>query len=472
VEIIEEDMADKYDLVVIGSGPGGYVAAIRAAQMGMKTACIERAEVGGICLNWGCIPTKALLHSASLYHEMQRADDFGIHADNIGVDLKKMVKHSRSTAGRLSKGVEYLFKKNKIDYYNGQGEITGQGRVKVIDSKGESQTLEAKNILIATGARPRTIPGLEFDGKQIITSKEAMILENKPDHLIVIGAGAIGVEFAYFYSTIGVKVTLIEMMDQILPIEDPEVAQTVHSFFKKQGIKVLTSTKVDKVDKAKNSVTVTVSTNGKTETIKGDVTLVAIGVTGNIENLGLENLGVKVERGAIMVDKTTYETHVKGIYAIGDVIGPPWLAHVASQEAINAVEIMAGHQPQAIDYDFIPGCTYCQPQVASMGLTEKEAEKRGYQIKVGKFPFRPNGKSLAMGHTTGFVKLVFDAKYGELLGAHIVGSEATEMVAELGVAKTLETTADEIINTIHAHPTVSETIKEAAEAAFGKAIHI
>ena len=465
-------MADKYDLVVIGSGPGGYVAAIRAAQMGMKTACIERAEVGGICLNWGCIPTKALLHSASLYHEMQRAEDFGIHAENIGVDLTKMVKHSRSTADRLSKGVEYLFKKNKIDSYYGHGEITGKDQVKVTDSKDESQTLEAKNILIATGARPRAIPGLEFDGTQIITSKEAMILEKKPDHLIVIGAGAIGVEFAYFYATIGVKVTLIEMMDQILPIEDSEVAQTVQSSFKKQGIKVLTATKVDKVDKTKNSVTVTVSTNGKTETIQGDVTLVAIGVTGNIENLGLENLGVKNERGAIMVDKATYETNVKGIYAIGDVIGPPWLAHVASQEAINAVEIMAGHQPQAIEYDFIPGCTYCQPQVASMGLTEKEAEKRGYQTKVGKFPFRPNGKSLAMGHTTGFVKLVFDAKYGELLGAHIVGSEATEMIAELGVAKTLETTADEIINTIHAHPTVSETIKEAAEAAFGKAIHI
>jgi dihydrolipoamide dehydrogenase len=465
-------MADKYDLVVIGSGPGGYVAAIRAAQMGMKTACVERAEMGGICLNWGCIPTKALLHSASLYHEMQRAGDFGIHAENIEVDLTKMVKHSRSTANRLSKGIEYLFKKNKIDSYIGQGEIAEKGKVKVKDSDGKSQTLSTKNILIATGARPREIPGLEFDGKQIITSKEAMILEKKPDHLIVIGAGAIGVEFAYFYSTIGVKVTLIEMMDQILPIEDPEVAQTVQNSFKKQGIKVLTFTKVKKVDKSKNGVSVTVSTDDKTETIQGDVTLVAIGVAGNVENLGLENLGVKVDRGVIRVDKTTYETNVKGIYAIGDVIGPPWLAHVASQEGIHAVENMAGHQPQPIDYDFIPGCTYCQPQVASMGLTEKEAEKRGYDIKVGKFPFRPNGKSLAMGHTDGFVKLVFDAKYGELLGAHIVGSEATEMVAELGLAKTLETTADEIINTIHAHPTVSETIKEAAEAAFGKAIHI
>ncbi|OGC06214.1 dihydrolipoyl dehydrogenase [candidate division KSB1 bacterium RBG_16_48_16] len=465
-------MATTYDLVVLGSGPGGYVAAIRAGQLGLKTACIERAELGGICLNWGCIPTKALLHSAGLYQEMQKASQFGITAPDVGVDFAGMIKHSRQVSERLSKGVEFLFRKNKIETVYGSGKISVKSKIEVAGSDGKKQVLETKNILIATGARPRTIPGVELDGKQVITSKEAMVLPKQPKKMVIIGAGAIGVEFAYFYRSIGTEVVLVEMMPQILPIEDKEVAEVVNKSFAKQGIQILAGAKVTGVEKGKGKVKVKVEQAGAEQELSGDVVLMAIGVQGNVEGIGLETVGVKVKGGWIEVDRRNYRTSVEGIYAIGDVIGPPWLAHVASAEGVVAAETIAGEKVVEIDYDNIPGCTYCQPQVASLGLTEERAKEAGYEIKVGRFPFRANGKSLAMGHSEGFAKLIFDARYGELLGAHIVGAEATEMMAELGVARTLETTADELMRTVHAHPTLTEVIKEAAEDAFGRAIHI
>ncbi len=465
-------MANNYDLVVIGSGPGGYVAAIRASQLGLKTAVVEKENVGGVCLNWGCIPTKALLYSASLYSDIQHASDFGIDVHKAAVNFSNMIKHSRKVANQLSKGVEYLFRKNKITQINGIGSLLAKNKVTVSDKTGTKHTLNAKKILIASGARPRSIPGIEFDANRIISSKEALSLEKQPESLTIIGAGAIGVEFAYFYAAIGTRVTLVEMMPQILPLEDPEVVQVVGRAFKKLGINMLTNAKVEAVNMREHGVQVVVQEKENKHQIETDKALVAIGVQGNVENLNLDGVGVKHEKNMISVDKVAFQTSIPGIYAIGDVIGPPWLAHVASAEGIAAAEHMAGQTPESIDYDQIPACTYCRPQVASMGLTEEQARKAGYEIKVGKFPFRANGKSLAMGHTDGFAKLIFDAEYGELLGARIVGSEATEMLAELGVAKTLETTADEIFGTVHAHPTVSEVIKEAAEDAYNRVIHI
>jgi len=466
-------MAEKYDLAVLGSGPGGYVAAIRAGQLGLKTVCIERGEIGGVCLNWGCIPTKALLHSASFYHELQHySSNIGIIAENVRVDFGKMVEQSRKVASRLSKGVEYLFRKNKIETVYGNGRLVAKDRIEVQSKDEGKKIIEAKNIIIATGARPKKLPGVDFDGKQVISSKEAMILPSQPKSLVVIGAGAIGVEFAYFYAALGTKVTLIEMLDQILPIEDPEIVEVVVKSFKKLGIGILTAAKVESLEKGKDGVRIKVKKGEKVNEVTSDIALIAIGVQGNVEEIGLEELGIKFDSGAIQVDKRTYETNVKGIYAIGDVIGPPWLAHVASAEGIAAVERIAGKESHVVDYNNIPGCTYCQPQVASLGLTEEKARANGYEVRVGRFPFRANGKSLAMGHEDGFAKLIFDAKYGELLGAHIVGAEATEMLAELGVAKTLETTVEEIMLTVHAHPTISEVVKEAAEDAFGMAIHI
>lgn len=465
-------MSEQYDLVIIGSGPGGYVAAIRAGQLGLKTAVVERAEIGGVCLNWGCIPTKALLHSAGLLQEMKESKKFGIIAPEVSVDFAAMVKNSRMVANRLSKGVEFLFKKNKVTTIRGNGKILAKGKVEVTAEDKSKKVVEAKNIIVATGARPRAIPGIEFDGKKIISSKEALVLPDLPKSMVIIGAGAIGVEFAYFYSTLGTKVTLVEMLPHILPIEDKEVVDVVAKSFKRAGIDILTDTKVDKVSKNDKTVQVSVSSKDGKKDLTAEMALVAIGVQGNIENIGLESVGIKIDRGFIQVDKQTFRTNVSGIYAIGDIIGPPWLAHVASAEGIAAVEAIAGKHYVPVDYDNIPGCTYCQPQVASLGLTEEKAREKGYDIKVGKFPFLASGKSLAMGHSEGFAKLIFDAKYGELLGAHIVGAEATELLAELGVAKTLETTADEIFNTIHAHPTLSEVIKEAAEDAYGMAIHI
>ncbi|NLP11253.1 dihydrolipoyl dehydrogenase [bacterium] len=465
-------MADKADLAVIGSGPGGYVAAIRASQLGLKTVVVEKAELGGICLNWGCIPTKALLHSATLYNQIKHAGEFGVQVQEAAVDLAKMVKHSRATAQRLSKGIEFLFRKNNVSVIRGHAALAAQGRITVTTTEGKKELLEADDILIAAGARPRTLPGVEFDGQQIITSREAMVPQQLPESMIIIGAGAIGVEFAYFYATLGVRITLVEMLPQILPIEDAEVAEVVAKAFKKLGVTILTGTRVLHARKIDNGVQVKINNQNGEQTLQASQTLVAVGVTGNVENLGLEDLGVKTEKGFIPVDRRSFQTNVAHIYAIGDVIGAPWLAHVASAEGITAVEHLAGKTPAAINYDHIPGCTYCQPQVASFGLTEQKAKDKGLDVKIGRFPFRANGKSLAMGESEGFVKLIFDARYGELLGGHIVGAEATELLAELGVAKTLETTAEEIIQTIHAHPTISESIKEAAEDAFGQAIHI
>ncbi|MBN2355952.1 dihydrolipoyl dehydrogenase, partial [candidate division KSB1 bacterium] len=417
-------------------------------------------------------PTKALLHSATLVNHIKHAEAFGITIRDMSIEFDKVVEHSRAVSVRLSKGVEYLFRKNKINVIIGTGKVLAPGKVKVELADGGNQIVEAKNLLIATGARARAIPGIDFDGKKIISSREAMLLKKIPARFIIIGAGAIGVEFAYFYASMGSKVTLIEMLPHILPVEDAEIVQALDRSFKKMGIEILAETRVEKLEKTKSGVRVKTASGKGSAAIEGDLALVAVGVQGNIENIGLESAGVKTEKGFIPVDKKTYQTNIPGIYAIGDVIGPPWLAHVASAEGVVAVEALAGHKPVAVDYDHIPGCTYCQPQVASMGLTEEKAKNLGLDVKVGRFPFRANGKSLAMGESDGLVKLIFDAKYGELVGAHIIGSEATELLAELGIAKTLETTADEIMHTMHAHPTLSEAIKEAAEDAYGKAIHI
>lgn len=460
----------QFDVAVIGGGPGGYVAAIRAAQLGFKTAVIERDKLGGICLNWGCIPTKALLKNAEIYNHFKHAEEWGISYKDLKFDFSKIVKRSRDVALRNSKGVEYLFKKNKIEHISGFGKLAGKGKIEVSKDGKPVETVSAKHIIIATGARPRTLPGVAIDGKQVISYVEAMILPELPKSMLVIGAGAIGVEFAYFYNVFGTKVTIIEMMPNILPVEDKEISKLLDSNFKKSGIEIFNETRVESVTTSKEVIVSVATKEGKKE-FKADVALMAIGVQGNIENMGLESLGVKGEKGWIQVDDYS-RTNVEGIYAIGDVAGPPWLAHVASREGIVCVEAIAGRNPLPIDYDNIPGCTYCQPQVASLGLTEERAREKGYEIKVGRFPFSASGKARAIGETDGLVKLIFDAKYGELLGAHILGSEATEMIAELGVAKTLETVASGIYGTIHAHPTLSEAVMEAAEDAYGHAIHI
>jgi dihydrolipoamide dehydrogenase len=460
----------QFDIAIIGGGPGGYVAAIRAAQLGFKTAVIERDKLGGICLNWGCIPTKALLKNAEIYHQFKRAEEWGISYKDLKFDFSKIVKRSRDVALKNSKGVEYLFKKNKVEHISGFGKILGKGKVEVSKDSKPVETISAKHIIVATGARPRTLPNVQIDGKQVISYMEAMVLPEIPKSMVIIGAGAIGVEFGYFYNAFGTRVTIVEMMSNILPIEDREVSKLLESSFRKSGIETFTEAKVDNV-KTSKEVVVSVTTKDGKKDLKADVALMAIGVQGNVETMGLESLGVRVEKGWIQVDDYS-RTNVEGIYAIGDVAGPPWLAHVASREGIVCVEAIAGKNPQPINYDNVPGCTYCQPQVASLGLTEEKAKESGYEIKVGRFPFSANGKARAIGETAGLVKLIFDAKYGELLGAHILGSEATEMIAELGVGKTLETMANGIYGTIHAHPTLSEAIMEAAEDAYGHAIHI
>ncbi|MCL4511714.1 MAG: dihydrolipoyl dehydrogenase [Bacteroidetes bacterium] len=463
----------KFDLVVLGGGPGGYVAAIRASQLGMKVACVERDKLGGICLNWGCIPSKALLKSAEVMWEFKESKEYGISYDNLKVDFKKVIKRSRDAADRLSRGVEYLFKKNKIEKISGTGKFIGPNKLSVVDNYGkEVVQVEGKNIIISTGARPRELPGIKIDRKKVITSSEAMTLEAIPKDMIIIGAGAIGAEFAYFYNAFGTKVTLIEMMPNILPVEDAEVTAQLEREFKKQGIEVLTETKVESAAAAGSGASVKISNKKGAQELKADVALVAIGIQGNSDNLGLESFGVQVEKSWIKVDNTNYKTNVNGVYAIGDVIGAPWLAHVASAEGIRCVEGIAGVETEALDYNSIPGCTYCQPQVASIGLTEAKAKELGYETKIGRFPFTANGKAIATNESVGFVKLIFDAKYGELLGVHILGHGATEMIAELGVAKKLETTANEISRTVHAHPTLSEAVMEAAEDALGHAIHI
>lgn len=464
-------MAEKlFDVTVIGGGPGGYVAAIRAAQLGMKVGIIERDKLGGICLNWGCIPSKALLKSAELFNSFKKAEEFGFSYKDLTFDFGKIIKRSRDVADRISKGVEYLMKKNKIEVVSGTARLTGKNAIEVTNDGKVVDTVKTKYTILATGGRPRSIPGATIDRKKIITSTEAMTLPEVPKSLLVIGGGAIGIEFAYFYNTFGTKVTIIEMLASVLPKEDREITKLLESSLKKQGIEILTNAKVESVVVG-NDVRLKVSTKEGTTDVKGDIALMAVGVQGNVENLGLEAVGVKVEKGAIVVDKFG-KTTVDGIYAIGDVSGAPWLAHAASQQGVVAVEHLAGKSIRSFDRSNIPSCTYCQPQVASVGMTEEAAVASGHKIKVGRFPYRPLGKAMAIGATEGTVKLIFDEKYGELLGAHIFGTEATELIAELVLARALETTNEEIHRTMHAHPTLSEAIMEAAGDAFGHAIHL
>ncbi len=464
-------MAEKqFDVTVIGGGPGGYVAAIRAAQLGMKVGLVERDRLGGICLNWGCIPSKALLKSAELYNSFKKAGEFGFAFTDLKFDFTKIIKRSRDIADRVSKGVEYLMKKNKIEVMSGTARFTGKNSIEVSKDGKVIDTIKTRFTLLATGGRPRSIPGVTIDRKKVITSTEGMTLPELPKSMLVIGGGAIGIEFAYFYNSLGTKVTVVEMLPSVLPKEDKEITKLLESSLKKQGIEILTNARVESVAVG-NEVTMKVSTKDETRELKGDVALMAVGVQGNVENLGLEALGVKVEKGAIVVDKFG-KTNVEGIYAIGDVSGAPWLAHAASHQGIVAAEHLAGKSMHGFDRTNIPSCTYCQPQVASVGMTEEAAMASGHKVKVGRFPFRPLGKAMAIGETEGIVKLVFDEKYGELLGAHIIGSEATELIAELVLARALESTNEELFRTMHAHPTLSEAIMEAAGDAFGQAINI
>jgi dihydrolipoamide dehydrogenase len=467
-------MANHYQIAVLGGGPGGYVAAIRAGQLGFKTVVIDKDNLGGICLNWGCIPTKSLLKNAEIYDTVKNhGKDFGITAKELSFSFRDIIKRSRDIADRISKNVELLIKKNKVDRIRGFGKLISQNQIDIFDKDGKKlDSITADKIIIATGARPRTIPQIPVDRKNIITSTEAMILDELPKELIVIGAGAIGIEFAYFYNVLGTKVTIIEMLENILPIEDKEVSQTLEKNFKKRGMEIYTNTVVEKAEVKGKRVSVIINQNGQKKELTADKVLSAIGVVGNVEGFGLEELGVEIFKNHIKVDKNTYQTNIPNIYAIGDVIGPPWLAHVASAEGIHCVEGIKGIKNPPIDYDNIPGCTYCQPQVASVGLTEQKAKELGYEIKVGKFPFMASGKAFAVGEREGFVKLIFDAKYGEILGGHIIGSEATELIAEVALARALEATGHSIIKTVHAHPTLSESIMEAAANAYGEAIHV
>ncbi len=467
-------MNNKYDVAVLGGGPGGYVAAIRASQLGYKTVVVEKDNLGGVCLNWGCIPTKSLLKNAEVYDLISNhSKDFGISVENVNFNFEKTIKRSRTVSKKIVKGVEYLFKKNKIDRVKGFGKLNSSKEINVFDEDGNTiETIKAERIIIATGARPKSIPIIPVDREKIITSSEAMNLPEQPEELVIIGAGVIGIEFAYFYATIGTKVTVIEMMDSILPLEDKEVSDTLKKSLTKRGITFYNSAKVENVKIVNDKVEVLFEIEGSKEKITVDKVLNAIGVTSNIEGIGLKELGVETENGNIKIDKSTYQTNVENVFAIGDVIGQPCLAHVASAEGIHCVETFHGKQLEDIDYSNVPGCTYCQPQVASIGLTEDKAIAEGHDIKVGRFPLSASGKAAAIGEREGFAKLIFDKKYGELLGAHLISSEATEMIAELSLAKSLEATEEAIASTIHAHPTLSEIIMEAAEDADGKAIHI
>lgn len=464
-------MADEYDVVVIGSGPGGYVAAIRAAQLGLKTAIVERDALGGICLNWGCIPTKALLRSAELYETLHRLDEFGLKAEKIGFDAEAVVTRSRKVAAQLSGGVKFLMKKNKIDVIEGNGRLAGANRISIEAKDGKKSEIGAKNIILATGARARTIPGLEPDGKRIWTYREAMVPKEMPKSMIVVGSGAIGIEFASFYRAFGCEVTVVEVLDRILPVEDEEISKEAAKAFTKRGIRILTGAKIDKTDNGVKSVSMTVSTGGKTETIEADVAVSAVGIVGNVEDIGLEKAGVKIEKTHVVVNEWL-ETGVKGIYAIGDLVGPPWLAHKASHEGVLAAERIAGvGNLHPIDTSRIPGCTYSTPQIASVGLTEARAKEMGHEVKVGRFPFRANGKAIALGETEGFVKTVFDARTGELLGAHMIGAEVTELIQGYSIAMTLETTEAELIQAVFPHPTLSEMMGEAVLDAYGRVLH-
>ena len=461
----------KYDLIVIGSGPGGYVAAIRASQLGMKVGVVEKAELGGICLNWGCIPTKALLKSANVFEYIKHAKDYGIEVKDAKADVTGMVKRSRDVADGMSKGVQFLFKKNKIDQIVGFGKLKKGNKVEVTDAAGKKTDYEAKHIIVATGGRSRELPSLKIDGKKIIGYREAMILEEQPKRLLVVGSGAIGVEFAYFYNTIGTEVTIVEFLPRIVPVEDEEVSKALDHSFKKAGMKIYVNSEVTKVDTSGKSCIATVKTPDGEIKIETDVVLSAVGIDTNLEGIGLEDVGVKTDKGKVIVDDF-YKTNVPGVYAIGDIVKGPALAHVASAEGIICVEKITGHNPEPLNYNNLPGCTYCSPEIASVGYTEEAAKKAGYEIKVGKFPFTASGKAKAAGNADGFVKLIFDAKYGEWLGAHFIGANVTEMIAEVVVARKLETTGHEIIKSVHPHPTMSEAIMEAAAAAYGEVIHI
>ena len=460
------------DLAVIGGGPGGYVAAIRAAQLGLQVALVERDALGGVCLNWGCIPTKALLHNAEIYQHIKRGEEFGLYCDNVRFDFAKIVDRSRQVADRLAKGVAFLMRKNKIQVFQGSGRLAGAGAVAVQDAQGAvTATLRAPQIILSTGARPRELPGLPFAHPHVLSSTEAMVLQDVPESLTIIGAGAIGVEFAYLYNTFGSRVTLVEMLPQVLPQEDHEIGELLRKSLTEQGIEVLLESRVEGAELSDSGARVQLQTPDGPRAVDSAKVLVAIGVRGNIEALGLETAGVYTERDFIPVDELC-RTNVAGIYAIGDVNGPPCLAHVASAEGIAAVEAIAGHDAQGVNRQNIPGCTYCQPQVASVGLTERAATEAGHAIRVGRFPFMASGKALAVGDSEGMVKVIFDAESDELLGAHIIGAAATEMIAEVGIARTLETTHYEVLKTVHAHPTLSEALMEAVGDAYDEAIHI
>jgi dihydrolipoamide dehydrogenase len=465
-------MADttEYDLIVIGGGPAGYAGAIRAGQLGKKVACIELERAGGTCLNWGCIPTKALLKSAELYQKMKKAEAYGLSAKEVGFDFAKVMERSRTVAGQMAKGVEFLFRKNKVDYFVGSGQVSATGMVSITQGEHKGKFFRTKNVLIATGCKMRRIPGVELDGVRVMTSREALASKEFPKSIIIVGAGAIGVEFAYFYNAFGSKVTLVEMLPQILPVEDEEVSKTLHRSFEKQGIALHVGTKCENFRVGKTSVKVDLVAGETKSTVEADVLLSAIGVVANLEGVLAPTLKPELEKNYLKVGND-YQTSIIGIYGAGDIIGPPWLAHVATYESINAVNGMFGHgKPKRVKN--FPGCTYCQPQVASTGLTEKAAREKGLDIKVGKFPFTASGKAVASAETEGFVKVITDAKTGEIYGAHIIGSEATELIAEYGLAMELEATAEDIHQTIHAHPTLSEAVMEASAATMGEAIHI
>lgn len=469
-------MADAFDLIVIGSGPGGYVAAIRASQLGMKTAIVEREQLGGVCLNWGCIPTKALLRSAEVYHNMVHADAFGLKAEKISFDLEAIVKRSRGIAGQLSGGVKHLLKKNKVTVIEGHGRLEkGKPAPKVIvtDKDGKETAFQSQHVLLATGARARTIPsaGLEPDGKYIWTAKEAMVPDVMPEKLLVIGSGAIGIEFASFFNTLGSDVTVVEMMERILPVEDEEISKFAQKSFTKDGMKIQTGAAVEKVTSGKNGITASIKDkSGKTFEERFDRIILAIGIVGNVENLGLEALGVKTEKSHVIVDGFG-RTNVAGLYAIGDLTGAPWLAHKASHEGVVCIEKIAGKSPHAFETTNIPGCTYCRPQIASVGLTEAKAKAAGHDVRIGRFPFIGNGKAIALGEPEGFVKTVFDAETGELLGAHMIGAEVTELIQGYVVARQGELTEAELMETVFPHPTLSEMMHESTLDAFGRALH-
>ncbi|MEI6265743.1 MAG: dihydrolipoyl dehydrogenase [Sphingobacteriia bacterium] len=467
-----------YDVIVLGSGPGGYPAAIRASQLGFKVAIIEKESLGGVCLNWGCIPTKALIKSAQVYEYMKHSANYGINATGVQHDFGAVVKRSRGVADKMSKGVQFLMKKNKIDVIMGYGKVKAKGQIEVTAADGSKQIVEAKNIIIATGGRSRELPNLKQDGVKVIGYREAMVLPNQPKSMIIVGSGAIGVEFAYVYNSMGTKVTIVEFLPRIVPVEDEDISKELEKQYKKMGIDIMTNASVESVDTAGAGVKALVKKqDGSTVVLEADIVLSAVGVVANIENIGLEENGIKTEKGKIVVDKYG-QTSVAGIYAIGDCSPGQALAHVAAKEGINAAEHIGynekkfHHLPEAMDYNNIPGCTYCIPEIASVGYTEKQAKDAGYEIKVGKFPFMASGKASAAGATEGFVKVIYDAKYGEFLGCHMIGTNVTEMIAEAVVARKLETTAHEILNAVHPHPTMSEGLKEATAAAYGEAIDI